>query len=631
MLTDVQNAVNSVAAVLSGVPMMFNCFVVACNVLHERLHPELVIRDTPPVAVAQPAAQPGAAATSSVWVADKILDSDESFGNTFCSKTKLSGEELRAKLRAYEEQREARYRLEHDNAVQAILFNRGPAMPTFSSVAGFQFFHLRSLPTTVLLRWATQSLTKIDLSRCRLKALPHEISLLANVEWLTVDGTPGDIHGNQLSSLPDAIDQLVKLKHLSLANNRIVWLPQALGRLQALESLWLNNNSLLQLPKALSSLRRLRKLVVCDNLLQSLPSELHVLAPSLKMFVFSNNPLRYPPRAHDMTPQALLDYMRTHPNDAESVIKVELSGCVDDSFADLLLDAPGGTVRIHQAMAWARATEARGDACVPLWRNAPPLPPSGAPSGTGPLVIKTLSADEGLLRRFATFLYSDTLKDASDSALTELLQVQGVPRRPTDAQLQRSFETNVEPNVLGDALGRLLSTERFADITIRVGDSGLPTLRRSNGDMPPPASFRAHRFVLAARSPYFAALLKSGMAEATAETLHYPDIDPDAFKALLFYLYRDELDLTLLSDCSTQALVLGARFGVDRFVSLVQQVIVDNIEIEVACSIFVLARVQSMPALRLKLKPYMAANFNALMKTADWSLLSKQDIAEIRA
>jgi hypothetical protein len=87
VLTDVQNAVNSVAAVLSGVPMMFNCFVVACNVLHERLHPELVIRDTPPVAVAQPAAQPGAAATSSVWVADKILDSDESFGNTCCAQS----------------------------------------------------------------------------------------------------------------------------------------------------------------------------------------------------------------------------------------------------------------------------------------------------------------------------------------------------------------------------------------------------------------------------------------------------------------------------------------------------------------------------------------------------------------
>jgi hypothetical protein len=625
VLADLENAIKSVAAALPGVPMMLSCFVVACNALHERLHPELVVRETPLAAVAQPA-QPGAA-TSSVWVADKILDSDESFGNTFCSKTKLTGEELRAKLRAYEEQREARYRLEHDNAVQAVLFNRAAPMPTFVSAVGFQIMYLMSLPTTVLLRWATQSLVKIDLSRCRLKALPHEISLLANLEALAIDGTPGDIHGNQLSSLPDAIDQLVKLKHLSLANNRIVWLPQALGRLPALESLWLNNNSLLQLPKTLSSLQRLRKLVVCDNLLQSLPSELHVLAPSLKMFVFSNNPLRYPPQAHDMTPQELLKYMRTHPNDAESVIKVELSGCVDDSFADLHLDAPGGTVRIHQAMAWARATEARGDACVPLWRNAPPLPPSGAPSGTGPLVITSLSADEGLLRRFATFLYSDTLKSASDSALTELLQVQGVPRRPTDAQLQRG----VEPNVLGDALGRLLSTERFADITIRVGDSGSPTLRRSNGDLPPPASFRAHRFVLAARSPYFAALLKSGMAEATAETLHYPDIDSDAFKAFLFYLYRDELDLTLLSECSTQALVLGARFGVERFVSLVQQVIVDNIDVEVACSIYVLARVQSMPALRHKLKPYMAANFNALMNTADWSLLSKQDIAEIRA
>ena len=79
------------------------------------------------------------------------------------------------------------------------------------------------------------------------------------------------LDGNELSTLPDSIRQLCRLKVLSANVNRICSLPAAIGCMKHLTTLSLEKNRLTHLPDEIGLLRNLKYLTLCDNELQSLP------------------------------------------------------------------------------------------------------------------------------------------------------------------------------------------------------------------------------------------------------------------------------------------------------------------------------------------------------------------------
>ncbi|CAL5001035.1 unnamed protein product [Urochloa decumbens] len=115
------------------------------------------------------------------------------------------------------------------------------------------------------------------------------------------------------------------------------------------------------------------------------------------------------------------------------------------------------------------------------------------------------------------------------------------------------------PPDIGAHLGRLLDDssgdgDGDSDVTFVVGGE----------------TFRAHRLVLAARSPVFKAQLRGSMADATMDSITVHDIAADTFRIMLRFVYTDalpkdeEMGYDSLVDTTRRLLAAADRFALDR-------------------------------------------------------------------
>ena len=84
-------------------------------------------------------------------------------------------------------------------------------------------------------------------------------------------------------------------------------------------------------------------------------------------------------------------------------------------------------------------------------------------------------------------------------------------------------------------------------------------------------NFSAHKFVLAARSPVFAAMLTSGMSESISNRIKIDDVAPTTFKQFLKFLYTGEYTTEACSPHKIQALFQVAdKYQVDTLKQICQ-------------------------------------------------------------
>lgn len=107
--------------------------------------------------------------------------------------------------------------------------------------------------------------------------------------------------------------------------------------------------------------------------------------------------------------------------------------------------------------------------------------------------------------------------------------------------------------------------------------------------------FPAHKYILATGSTVFYAMFFGGYVESNAESIDVPDVDPDAFLAMLKYLYCDEIDLN--NDNVLATLYAAKKYLVPALANACVNFLERSLTAKNACLLLSQARLFSEPAL----------------------------------
>uniref|UniRef100_A0ACD5V197 Uncharacterized protein n=1 Tax=Avena sativa TaxID=4498 RepID=A0ACD5V197_AVESA len=150
-------------------------------------------------------------------------------------------------------------------------------------------------------------------------------------------------------------------------------------------------------------------------------------------------------------------------------------------------------------------------------------------------------------------------------------------------------------------LERMLRDGKGTDVTIHVRGQ----------------AFRAHRCVLAARSPVFDGELFGPMKRKDTESIGIEDMEPMVFELLLHFIYTDSLPDDNGEAYGTTAvmqhlLVAADRYGVDKLKQVCDMKLRTSLDVETVATTLALAEQHHCPLLREACVTFMASSRKVL-------------------
>ncbi|XP_078445568.1 BTB/POZ and MATH domain-containing protein 3-like [Wolffia australiana] len=182
----------------------------------------------------------------------------------------------------------------------------------------------------------------------------------------------------------------------------------------------------------------------------------------------------------------------------------------------------------------------------------------------------------------------------------------------TRMEAPRQLSVAVPRPDMGGCLGKLLESGVGADVVFDVGEE----------------SFRAHKLILAARSPVFRAQFFGLIGDRNAARAAVADMEAAVFKAMLQYIYTDELPETAAEPSAVlfQHLLAAAdRYGLDRLKLLCEQKLCGEISPATVAATLAVAEQHQCSQLKAACLKYAAipANLGAVMQTEGFGHLEE--------
>ncbi|CAM0902591.1 unnamed protein product [Alopecurus aequalis] len=163
------------------------------------------------------------------------------------------------------------------------------------------------------------------------------------------------------------------------------------------------------------------------------------------------------------------------------------------------------------------------------------------------------------------------------------------------------------PLELPGHLERMLGDPRGADVTFNVGGE----------------EFCANKFLLAARSPIFAAQLFGPMADKDMRHVEVIDMEPTIFEMMRYYIYTDSLPPCsdhggAYSNPEMQHLLVAAdRYGLDRLKQMCEEELCKRMDVETVTTTLALADQHQCKRLKEACIGFMASSTEVMAAVAE--------------
>ncbi|TYI08044.1 hypothetical protein ES332_A10G269600v1 [Gossypium tomentosum] len=226
---------------------------------------------------------------------------------------------------------------------------------------------------------------------------------------------------------------------------------------------------------------------------------------------------------------------------------------------------------------------------------------------SGPYTLKYRGSMWGYKR-----FYRRTTLESSDYIKDDYLIMNctvGVVRTRLEGPKQCSI--HVLPSDMGQNLKALLESEVGCDITFQVGDE----------------AFKAHKLILAARSPVFRAQFFGLVGDPNIDKVVVKDVEPSVFKAMLLFIYSDKFpDIqeitgsgsTCMSTNMVQHLLAAADlYNLDRLKVLSEAKLCEKLNADTVATTLALAEQHHCSQLKAVCLKFAAtpANLGAVMQS----------------
>ncbi|XP_041493786.1 speckle-type POZ protein-like [Microtus oregoni] len=198
------------------------------------------------------------------------------------------------------------------------------------------------------------------------------------------------------------------------------------------------------------------------------------------------------------------------------------------------------------------------------------------------------------------FLFSTPCLLLPDDKLTLCCEVSVVQDGISISEQIMQPGIDVPRCTLVDDLGELWENSRFTDCCLVVADQ----------------EFRAHKAILAARSPVFRAMFEHDMLESRKNRIEIRDLKPEVFKAMMDFIYTGKEPV--LHSMADAVLAAADKYCLERLKVMCESALCRDLSVENAAHTLFLADLHSSVQLKSQAMEFITAHASEVFQTSGW-------------
>ncbi|XP_064396844.1 speckle-type POZ protein-like A isoform X2 [Halichondria panicea] len=156
---------------------------------------------------------------------------------------------------------------------------------------------------------------------------------------------------------------------------------------------------------------------------------------------------------------------------------------------------------------------------------------------------------------------------------------------------------------LSKHLGELMASGSLSDVTLVIGEK----------------EFKAHKAILAARSPVFGAMFQHSMEESLKNRVEIQDLDPEVLQEILTYIYTGKAPN--LSKTADALLSAADKYNLERLKLMCEECLCNELNAENAADTLILADMHCAERLKEITIEYINRHASDVMETSSWTSL----------